>query len=47
VNTIPAFTEQSLVPMAAKKVGIEFTELCEKLIEIAILDFNKRSIIIV
>ena len=47
VNTIPGFTEQSLVPMAAKKVGIEFTELCEKLIEIAILDFNKRSIIIV
>ncbi len=43
VNTIPGFTSQSLVPMAAKTVGIEFPELCQKLIEIAIKDFNNRK----
>jgi len=36
VNSIPGFTSQSLVPMAAKKVGIEFPELCQDLINIAI-----------
>lgn len=35
VNTIPGFTELSLVPMAAKEIGIEFKELCLKLIDIA------------
>jgi len=35
VNTIPGFASTSLVPMAAKAVGIDFPELCEKLIEIA------------
>lgn len=29
VNTIPGFTETSLVPMAARQMGIEFGELCE------------------
>lgn len=28
INTIPGFTETSLVPMAAQSVGISFTELC-------------------
>jgi D-alanine-D-alanine ligase len=47
VNSIPGFTSQSLVPMAAKLVGIEFPELCEKLIYIAIQDFKKRNTIVV
>lgn len=29
VNTIPGFTETSLLPMAARQNGIEFGELCE------------------
>jgi len=29
VNTIPGFTETSLLPMAAKENGMEFGELCE------------------
>jgi D-alanine-D-alanine ligase len=29
VNTIPGFTETSLLPMAARENGIEFGELCE------------------
>ncbi len=36
VNTIPGFTATSLVPMAAKEVGIEFPELCEEIINIAL-----------
>jgi D-alanine-D-alanine ligase len=35
VNTIPGFTETSLVPMAAAQCGIAFDELCETLIELS------------
>ena len=35
VNTIPGFSSTSLMPMSAKAIGIEFPELCEKLIDIA------------
>jgi D-alanine-D-alanine ligase len=36
INTIPGFTATSLVPMAAKEVGIDFPELCEKIIELTL-----------
>ncbi len=36
VNTIPGFTETSLVPKAAKAIGIEFPKLCQKIIEEAL-----------
>lgn len=36
LNSIPGFTSQSLVPMAAKQIGIEFPELCQILIDIAL-----------
>jgi D-alanine-D-alanine ligase len=32
VNTIPGFTSHSLLPKAAQAVGIEFGELCERII---------------
>ncbi len=35
VNTIPGLTETSLLPKAARKIGIDFTSLCIKLIELA------------
>lgn len=35
VNTIPGLTETSLLPKAAKSCGIEFNELCLKLIRLA------------
>lgn len=35
VNTIPGFTETSLVPMSARQAGIEFGELCEEIIRSA------------
>ncbi len=36
VNTIPGFTELSLLPMAAREGGIEFDDLCELLINLAL-----------
>ena len=37
VNTIPGLTERSLLPMAARAAGLEFPDLCERLIEIALV----------
>ncbi len=34
-NTIPGMTETSLLPDAARKIGIEFNELCELLVNLA------------
>jgi len=42
MNTIPGFTETSLVPKAAKQIGIEFPELCEKIINLAIENNNGK-----
>ncbi len=36
INTIPGFTETSLVPMAAKELDIDFTELCQRIIDLAL-----------
>jgi D-alanine-D-alanine ligase len=35
VNTIPGMTDHSLVPMAARASGIEFDELCVRILETA------------
>lgn len=35
-NTVPGMTETSLVPDAARHAGIEFPELCRRLVEMAI-----------
>ena len=39
VNTIPGMTQLSLLPKAAKAAGIDFPELCEKMLESA---FNNK-----
>jgi D-alanine-D-alanine ligase len=36
LNSIPGFTSTSLVPMAAKYIGIEFPDLCEKIINLTL-----------
>ncbi len=36
INTIPGFTSTSLVPMAAKEIGMDFPELCEKIIDLTL-----------
>jgi D-alanine-D-alanine ligase len=35
MNTIPGFTEMSLLPKAARAAGIEFPELCDKILKLA------------
>ncbi len=35
VNTIPGFTSHSLVPKAAARVGIDFDDLCQRIIELS------------
>ena len=37
-NTLPGMTTTSLVPDAARAAGMEFPQLCEKLIEYALED---------
>ncbi len=36
INTIPGFTETSLVPMAAKELDIDFPDLCQRIIDLAL-----------
>jgi D-alanine-D-alanine ligase-like ATP-grasp enzyme len=36
INVIPGFTSTSLVPKAAKEIGIEFPELCETIVNLAV-----------
>ncbi len=38
VNTIPGMTSTSLLPDSARAAGIEFPQLCEKLVELALED---------
>jgi D-alanine-D-alanine ligase len=35
VNTIPGFTETSLVPMAARAADMEFPALCEEIMRLS------------
>lgn len=46
VNTIPGFTQTSLLPKSAKAVGIEFSELCERILELALIRNMEYGIII-
>ena len=36
VNTVPGMTSHSLVPMAAKQAGIDFEELCWRILETSV-----------
>ncbi|HHT9119864.1 MAG TPA: D-alanine--D-alanine ligase [Candidatus Hypogeohydataceae bacterium YC41] len=36
VNTIPGFTERSLLPKAAQATGMSFSQLCSKIVELAL-----------
>ena len=36
VNTVPGMTSHSLVPMAAKAVGMDFAELCWRILETSV-----------
>ncbi len=38
INTIPGFTPRSLLPMAAAEAGIEFPDLCGRIVSLALQD---------
>ncbi|MFN7020292.1 MAG: D-alanine--D-alanine ligase [Phycisphaerales bacterium] len=42
INTLPGFTDHSLVPKAARKVGLEMRALCASLVEMAVRDHARR-----
>lgn len=44
VNTIPGFTWRSLLPMAAAYAGMDFGELCQSIVEMALRDAAIREI---
>lgn len=44
VNTVPGFTETSLVPKAAHAAGIEFPDLCSRLVHLAMARPGRRRV---
>ncbi len=42
VNTVPGMTSHSLVPMAARQAGIDFEELCWRILETSFADAGER-----
>ncbi len=38
INTIPGFTSHSLMPKAAARVGLNFDDLCQRMIELSLAD---------
>jgi len=43
INSLPGMTSLSLVPMAAKALGIEFPELVDRIVRMALLNENRTS----
>ena len=43
INTSPGMTVHSLVPMAARAVGIDYEELCMRLLAGATLDYAREE----
>jgi D-alanine-D-alanine ligase len=43
VNTIPGMTPTSLVPMAAKAIGMTYDQLVERMLQLAVADARRRN----
>jgi D-alanine-D-alanine ligase len=43
MNTSPGMTSQSLVPMSAKAAGIDYADLCVRLLKDARLDTYREA----
>ncbi len=44
INTMPGFTEHSLLPMAARDAGLDFAALAERLVELALRDAGRDAV---
>jgi len=42
VNTVPGLTELSLLPDAARAAGVQFDELCQRLVDHAVGRHERR-----
>lgn len=42
INTMPGFTDHSLLPMAANRAGMDMAALCDRLIRLALADGDSR-----
>ncbi len=42
INTIPGFTSHSLLPKAAQKIGLDFDQLCQRIVELS-LSVNRNA----
>lgn len=40
VNTIPGFTSHSLVPKAAARIGLDFEQLCQRIVELSLAEMG-------
>jgi D-alanine-D-alanine ligase len=45
INTVPGMTSHSLVPMAARQAGIDFEELCWRILETSVSDHMQTNAI--
>jgi D-alanine-D-alanine ligase len=43
INTIPGFTDHSLVPKAAARAGLSFDALCQWCVDAALRHFEQRQ----
>jgi D-alanine-D-alanine ligase len=43
VNTVPGMTSHSLVPMAAKQAGMDFAELCWRILETSVAAASQQN----
>jgi D-alanine-D-alanine ligase len=43
INTIPGFTDHSLVPKAAARAGLSFDALCHWCVDAALRHFEQRQ----
>ncbi len=44
INTMPGFTSHSLVPKAAQAIGLEFPDLCRRLVDLALQDAKEPMV---
>ncbi len=43
VNTLPGMTELSLLPVAAAAAGLDYAELCQRMVDLALRHSTERT----
>jgi len=45
VNTLPGMTETSLLPKAAAAAGMNYAELCQRMVDLALKRKTKKNVV--